>query len=126
MLQNLNEDDPDRRMEFCEWALQHLEESATFSSKILFTDEANCYKNREINHQNWQYWSDSYPNWTEPSKMQGAGKITVWCGIWGTRIIVKENMNSQVHLRMLQEEIMPALNILITSNKTGHCLIKDY
>lgn len=113
MLQHLSEDDPDRRIEFCEWALQRLEESPTFSSNILFTDEANFYINGEINHQNWRYWSDSNPNWTDPSKMQGAGKVMVWCGIWGTRIIgpffVKGNMNSDVYLRMLQEEIVPSL-----------------
>lgn len=113
MLQHLSEDDPDRRVEFCQWALHQLEETPDLTLNILFTDEANFYVNGEINHQNWRYWSDSNPNWTDASKMQGCGKVMVWCGIWGTRVVgpffITENMNSELYLRLLQEEIMPAL-----------------
>ena len=41
MAHHLSEDDPDRRMEFCEWALSNVNEDPNFSTKILFTDEAN-------------------------------------------------------------------------------------
>jgi hypothetical protein len=49
MLQHLSEEDPDRRMEFCEWAVNKLDGGANFSSGILFTDEANFYVNGEVN-----------------------------------------------------------------------------
>ena len=45
--------------------------------------------------------------------MQGAGKLMVWAGIWGDRIIgplfVSENLNAEKYLNMLQEEIFPSL-----------------
>ena len=45
--------------------------------------------------------------------MQGAGKLMVWAGIWGDRIIgplfVSENLNAGKYLNMLQEEILPSL-----------------
>jgi len=57
------------------------------SSGILFTDEANFYVNGEVNRQNLRYWSNASPHWMSPTKMQGAGKLMVWAGIWGDRII---------------------------------------
>ena len=49
MAQYLSENDQDRRMEFCEWALTKINRDENFSTKILFTDEAIFYVNREIN-----------------------------------------------------------------------------
>ncbi|KAL1279169.1 hypothetical protein QQF64_025842 [Cirrhinus molitorella] len=45
LLQHLNEDDPDQRTEFAEWAKQKLEQDPQFTQKILFSDEANFYVN---------------------------------------------------------------------------------
>ena len=113
MAHHLSEDDPDRRMEFCEWALSNVNEDPNFSTKILFTDEANFYVNGEVNRQNLRYWSNENPKWLSPTKMQGAGKLMVWAGIWGDRIIgplfVSENLNAGKYLSMLQEEILPSL-----------------
>ena len=55
MAHHLSEDDPDRRMEFCEWALSNVNEDPNFSIKILFTDEANFYVNGKVNRQNLRY-----------------------------------------------------------------------
>ena len=87
MAHYLSEDDPDRRLEFCEWALSNVNEDPNFSTKILFTDEANFYVNGEFNRQNLGYWSNENPKWLSPTKMQGAGKLMVWAGIWGDKII---------------------------------------
>ena len=48
MTQHLSEDDPDRRQQFCEWALTKVNEDENFSTKI-FSDEANFYVNGEVN-----------------------------------------------------------------------------
>jgi hypothetical protein len=45
---HLSEDDPNRRMEFCEWVVNSLDGEATFPSAILFIDEANFYINGEV------------------------------------------------------------------------------
>jgi hypothetical protein len=52
LLQHLSEDDPDRRMEFCEWVVNKLDGDAKFPSGIFFTDEANFYINGEVDRQN--------------------------------------------------------------------------
>ncbi|CAM1324679.1 Uncharacterised protein r2_g3343 [Pycnogonum litorale] len=113
MAQQLSEDDPDRRAEFCEWALTKVNEDANFPTKILFTDEANFYVNGEVNRQNLRYWSSENPKWLSPTKLQGAGKLMVWAGIWGDRIIgpifIDGILNAEKYLNMLQEEILPSL-----------------
>ena len=81
MAQHLSKDDPDRRMEFCERALTKENEDPKFSTKILFTDEANFYVNGEVNRQNLRYWSNENPKRLSPTKMQGARKLMVWVGI---------------------------------------------
>ena len=81
--------------------------------RILFTDEANFYINGEVNRQNLRYWSDTNPYWMSPSKIQGAGKVVVWCGIWGNKIVgpvfIDTNLNAAIYLNMLQDNIMPSL-----------------
>ena len=34
----LNDDDPDRRVQYCEWYLQQCEENADFSTRIVWSD----------------------------------------------------------------------------------------
>jgi hypothetical protein len=110
LLQHLSEDDPHRLMEFCEWVVNKLDGDANFPSGIFFTDEANFYVNEEADRQNLHYWSDSNPHWMSPSKMQGARKLMVWCGIWGNKIVFFDtNLNVEMYLNMLQDMIMPLL-----------------
>ena len=40
LLHAINDDDPDRRMQFCEWFQQMLHEDEEFLTKIVWSDEA--------------------------------------------------------------------------------------
>ena len=49
----LNEDDPDRRIQFCDWCLVKCAEDAEFPiSKIVWSDEATFKLNGSINRHN--------------------------------------------------------------------------
>uniref|UniRef100_A0A669CZ07 DUF4817 domain-containing protein n=1 Tax=Oreochromis niloticus TaxID=8128 RepID=A0A669CZ07_ORENI len=113
LLQHLNEDDPDRRTEFAEWAKQKLEQDPQFTQKILFSDEANFYVNGEVNKQNHRYWSDTNPHWMDPSKTVGTTKVMVWCGIWGTTIVgpffINGNLKAAGYLKLLHDDVFPSL-----------------
>ena len=54
--------------------------------------------------------------------MQGGGKLMVWAGILGDRIIgpvfIDRTLNAERYLKMLQEEILPSL-----LNEEGDCPI---
>jgi hypothetical protein len=58
----INEDDPDRRMEFCEWYLIRHEGNPDFSKSVLWTDEACSKLNGRVNRHNCVCWSDTYPH----------------------------------------------------------------
>lgn len=62
LLQALNEDDPDRRLEFCEWILDSPEKDQNLLDRILLTDEATFQTNGRVNRHNCVYWSDTNPH----------------------------------------------------------------
>lgn len=55
LLQHLAEDDPDRRMQFCTWALEQHQQDPSFAQGILFSDAANVYVSGEVNRHNHRY-----------------------------------------------------------------------
>jgi hypothetical protein len=40
IIANLNEDDPDRKIEFCEWYITQCEEDEQFPYRVCWSDEA--------------------------------------------------------------------------------------
>jgi hypothetical protein len=62
LLQALNEDNPDRLMEFCEWLLDSTQEDPTLLDRILWTDEVTFQTNGRVNRHNCIYWSDTNPH----------------------------------------------------------------
>ena len=40
LVHTLNDDDPDRRVEYCEWYLEQCNENARFPTEIVWSDEA--------------------------------------------------------------------------------------
>ena len=117
MLHHLTEDDPDRRMEMCEWFSNKLFVNGRFTEDlVLFSDEAMFYVNGEVNRHNVRYWSQVNPHVISPSKKQGCQKIMVWCGLWKTHVLgpffFAENVNSDNYLNMLKNQLMPQLDAL--------------
>ena len=49
LVQRLTEDDFDRRIEFCQWAVEQLDLDRFFTIKIVFSDEAIFYLNGHVN-----------------------------------------------------------------------------
>lgn len=114
ILHHLNEDDPDRRIQMCEWFSQQLEENIDFTkNSVLFSDEAMFYVNGEVNKQNCRYWCDVNPHWMDPSKQQGGQKVMVWCGMWKAHVLgpffFDEHVTGTTYLDMLRDKLMPQL-----------------
>ncbi|CAF4941144.1 unnamed protein product [Rotaria sp. Silwood1] len=86
LLQALNEDDPDRRLEFCEWILNSTQEDPTLLDRILWTDEATFQINGCVNRHNCVYWSDTNPHFIIEQKLNVPQAI-VWGGIWSNDVV---------------------------------------
>nr|XP_034195052.1 uncharacterized protein LOC117611224 [Osmia lignaria] len=53
--QQLSENDFQRRLQFCKWGLQKLQDDEMFLNKILFTDEATFTNHGAVNRHNMHY-----------------------------------------------------------------------
>jgi len=99
LVQELSEDDYDRKIEFCDTMMTRLADNHQFFNWICFSDEATFELNGSVNRQNMRYWADENPHWMRDSHTQYPQKVNVWAGIILNRIIgpffIEGNINSQ-------------------------------
>jgi len=62
LLHAMNEDDTDRRLEYCEWFESMMRDDEAFAGKIVWSDEAQFKLNCTVNHHNCVYWSSENPH----------------------------------------------------------------
>jgi hypothetical protein len=76
----VTEDDPERRLEFCEWIQRKVGEGAQFLSMIVWTDEATYDLNGTVNRHNCACWSSENPSVHVDKAVTSPG-LSVWCGV---------------------------------------------
>lgn len=119
--QELNEDDPDRRLQFSEIMQELCNRNPLFINQILFSDEATFSLHGTVNRQNYRYWSQENPHWMTDTHTQYPQKVNVWAGIINDRIIgpffFEENLTGQRYLTFLRNQLIPVLtNIFPNAN----------
>lgn len=119
LVQELSDDDPDRRMEFCQVLMDMCNQNPGFVQNIIFSDEATFKLNGEINRQNCRYWAKDNPHWMREQHTQYPEKVNVWVGIVRNKIIgpyfFEGNVNGQAYLQFLQRFLIPTLVNLFPS-----------
>ncbi|KAJ8936739.1 hypothetical protein NQ318_016110 [Aromia moschata] len=84
-LQCLTEDDPDRRIEFCELMTNRIDNNPSYLAHVCFSDESTFYLDEEVNRQNMRYWSDVNPHVFREGYSQYPEKLNVWgLALWVT------------------------------------------
>ena len=76
----MSEDDPDRRVEFCEAILNKCLEDRSFLAKVFWSDEAHFKLNGHVNRYNTIYWATENPH-KEIERDVNAPGVTVWAAI---------------------------------------------
>jgi transposase len=113
LIQELNDDDFDRRLQFCTWAQEHIDNDEHFGKNIIFSDEAIFFLNGTVNRHNCRYWAESNPRWSTEGHTQRPQKVVVWCGLWDTKILGPYFFLDQVtcdsYLNMLQDNVFPPI-----------------
>lgn len=116
LIQELFEDDFDRRIQFCEEIMGICDNNPRFVSSIIFSDEATFSLNGAVNRHNCRYWSQNNPHWMEELHTQYPQKINVWAGIIENRILgpyfFEETLNANLYLDFLRFDLVPALAVL--------------
>lgn len=117
----LNEDDCDRRLEFCEVMNDKLSNQPDFLNYLIFSDEATFCLNGEMNRQNCRYWATENPHWMQESHTQNPQKLNVWAGFTRGHILgpyfFDGSLNGDMYLDFLRFELIPALAILFPNNE---------
>lgn len=126
--QELNEDDPDRRMQFCQVMMDAINGNNMLMNSIVFSDESTFCLNGFVNKHNCRYWSDHNPHWMEEGHTQYPQKLNVWAGIVRGRIIgpffMRGTLNGDRYLQLLQEQIVPEL-VRLYPNHRNHLQLSD-
>ena len=113
LLQALNDNDPDRRQQFCEefLSLYHLD-SKIVDKVIVWTDEATFKLNGRINRHTSVYWADENPHEIFFKEVNTPG-ITVWGALSGNGLIgpffFDKTVNAQNYEEMLKTKLRPLL-----------------
>lgn len=121
LVQELIEDDLDRRLEFCEIMMDRCNANPQFLSKMVFSDEATFCLSGSVNRQNFRYWAPENPHWSMESHTQFPQKVNVWAGIVGTAIVgpffIEGTLNSEKYLDLLQNYIIPSVSALYPNDE---------
>jgi transposase len=120
LVQELNEDDPDRRIEFSETMMNRIDEDPLFLYNIVFSDEATFTLKGEVNRHNCRYWSETNPAWMLDSHTQYPQKLNVWAGILNDTLIgpffINGNLNAGMYEQLLRNQIIPRIREIAGNN----------
>lgn len=115
LLHQLNEDDPDRRLEFAEWFVNSAAMDETFPDMIIWSDEATFKLNGRVNRHNCVYWSQENPRQVLQREVNAPG-VTAWAGISSRGLIgplfFDGTVNGDNYLHLLQTEVEPVIKRL--------------
>jgi hypothetical protein len=74
-------DDPDHRLEFCEWVQREMGEEAQFLGAIVWTDEETFKLNGTMKRHNYVHWSSENSKVNVDKAMNSLRLSLVWCVI---------------------------------------------
>ncbi|CAF2008707.1 unnamed protein product [Rotaria magnacalcarata] len=112
LIVNLNEDDFDRRNQFCEMWLEKFNNDPNLIDHVFWSDEAKFNRNGVVNRHNCMYWSSENPHikFEVPNTKQG---VMVWCGLTSSGLLgpyfFKETATGSVYKQMLIDYAWPYL-----------------
>jgi Helix-turn-helix domain (DUF4817) len=112
LVQELDQNDFQKRLQFSEWALEKLQQEYNFFDYVLFSDEATFHKNGYVNRHNFHYYDTVNPHFIRPVDHQHRWSLNVWAGIVGSCLIgpyfFDGNVNGVSYLVFFENQL-PAL-----------------
>jgi hypothetical protein len=76
------EEDKEKRIEFCEVMMENVNNDRTFVSRILFSDQCTYSLHGEPNTQNYRYWSTDNQHLVLQTHSQYRNNVIVWRGLY--------------------------------------------
>ena len=113
MVHALNEDDFDRRFQFCEWYVNVTKEDTSVEDRTLLSDEATFHLNGQVNWHNSVYYPEANPYLLmEGKKIQFPG-VCVWAAIQSSGVLgphfFEDTVSGETYHMILHEFLLPQL-----------------
>ncbi|XP_071056990.1 uncharacterized protein [Onthophagus taurus] len=109
IMHHLRDGDTQRRLEFCRWYVDQVNENPVFSRAIIWTDEAHISSAEIFNRNNQHIWSNVNPQNTIERRTQGRFGFNVWVALLNNEVlayqIYQENLNAERYLNILTNHI---------------------
>ena len=109
--QHLTPEDPPRRLEFCQWLINRVENDPNFLSNVLVSDEKGFSREGTFNPHNNHHWSEENPHQTFIRGYPQKFSINLWAGIGDHLLgpyVLPDRLNANNYLVFLQE-VLPDL-----------------
>src|SRR6195952_3782061 len=94
---------------FAQWYRHMLTANNRFSSKVLFTDEANFSKNAIMNFHNNHTWADENPHEIVEWHFQNQFSLNVWLGIIDDHLIepyfLPQRLNGEIYRQFIEVDL---------------------
>lgn len=108
-VQGLHPGDSEKRLRFCRWLLNSVNENPQFLHKILWTDES-CFTRRGIvNFHNLHTWNHENPHEIRPSSFQNEFSVNVWVGVQSNYVcgphFLPPRLNAALFLDFLENNL---------------------
>lgn len=108
----ISEDDPDRRVEYCEWYLARCVEDARFLAKIVWSDKATFTLNGSVSRHNCTSFGPEHPHVVVGHSVNSPG-VTVWCGVSSRGLIgpffLDATVTGPMDLNLPRQSVMPRI-----------------
>lgn len=112
----LERNDRGRRIQFCRYFLNALEENPNFYRKIIWSDECTFSNNGIFNRNIHRQWSHDNPRFIIENNFQRRFSVNVWCGILGDQLIgpffIDGSLNQETYHTLLNENLQNFLDEL--------------
>jgi hypothetical protein len=120
LLHALNEDNPDQRVQYCEWFQNMVREDEEFMGKMVWSDEAQFKLNRRVKRHNCVNWAPKNPHVNVGKEVNLLG-FNIWCrlslrGLIGL-FFFEGTITGQVYLDMLRTSILHAIHSLLGNDQ---------
>ncbi|RLU24746.1 hypothetical protein DMN91_002836 [Ooceraea biroi] len=122
--QKLKPGDMPRRLNLCEWIIEHVNlndaGNDVFLKNILWSDEAIFGSDGCINRHNEHHYAERNPHCRKQTKIQGRWTVNVWLGIIGDHVIGPEFIQGYVNAQYYIDFLLHRLNELLEDVPLAH------
>lgn len=113
LVQALTNDDKRKRMEFCSLMMENMDEDDTFTSRLVFSDEATFHLSGKVNRHNVRIWGANNPH-EMVEHHRDSPKVNVFCAVsqnqvYGPFFFEGSTVTGQSYLDMLRNWLFPSL-----------------